>query len=216
MGWKTLLQVHSRETWKPGRTSWKRWVMEMYSCIGLGYFELRHLPPISSSPSILFKYCLFKDAFLTNSVLYWTCLSLIFVTHSATKSETASTVNGFLCTHCPYIINCLRDKTVSYIVHCLSSRVSTLLRTGLTLKIHWTKGYPAFGFCSKDFPKFNAHGTLLSVIGSLDGRGVWGAWIRVYVWLSPFAVHLKPSGHCSLAIPQYKQKYRSISIPTPS
>ena len=31
---------------------------------------------------------------------------------------------------------------------------------------------------------------------SLDGRGVWGEWIHVYVWLSPFAVHLKPSQHC--------------------
>ena len=26
----------------------------------------------------------------------------------------------------------------------------------------------------------------------------------MYVWLSPFAVHLKPSQHCQLAIPQYK------------
>ena len=23
-----------------------------------------------------------------------------------------------------------------------------------------------------------------------------GEWIHVYVWLSPFAVHLKPSQHC--------------------
>ena len=28
-------------------------------------------------------------------------------------------------------------------------------------------------------------------------RGVfWGKWIHVYVWLSPFAVHLKLSQHC--------------------
>ena len=27
-----------------------------------------------------------------------------------------------------------------------------------------------------------------------------GEWIRVYVWLSPFTVHLKPSQHCWLAI----------------
>jgi len=26
--------------------------------------------------------------------------------------------------------------------------------------------------------------------GSLDGRGLWGEWIHVYVSLSPFAVHL--------------------------
>ena len=31
-------------------------------------------------------------------------------------------------------------------------------------------------------------------------------WIHVYVWLSPFAVHLKISQHCELAIPQYKIK----------
>ena len=28
------------------------------------------------------------------------------------------------------------------------------------------------------------------------GRGVWGEWIHVYVWLSFLAVHLKPSQHC--------------------
>ena len=32
-----------------------------------------------------------------------------------------------------------------------------------------------------------------------------GEWIRVYVWLSPFAVHLKLS-HCKSAISQYKIK----------
>jgi len=32
-----------------------------------------------------------------------------------------------------------------------------------------------------------------------------GEWMHVYVWLSPFAVHLKPSQHLS-AIPQYKRK----------
>ena len=31
-----------------------------------------------------------------------------------------------------------------------------------------------------------------------------GEWIHVYVWLSPFIVPLKPSQHCSAAIPQYK------------
>ena len=32
--------------------------------------------------------------------------------------------------------------------------------------------------------------------GSLDGRGVWGEWIHVYVWLSLFSVHLKLSQYC--------------------
>ena len=31
--------------------------------------------------------------------------------------------------------------------------------------------------------------------GSLDGRGVWGEWMHAYVWLSPFAVHLRLSQH---------------------
>ena len=32
------------------------------------------------------------------------------------------------------------------------------------------------------------HREVCSVLcGSLDGRGVWGEWIHVYVWLSPFA-----------------------------
>ena len=29
-------------------------------------------------------------------------------------------------------------------------------------------------------------------------------WIRVFVWLSPFAIHQKLSQHCELAILQYK------------
>ena len=33
-----------------------------------------------------------------------------------------------------------------------------------------------------------------------------GEWIHVYVWLTPFAVHLKISQHCSSAIVQYKIK----------
>ena len=37
--------------------------------------------------------------------------------------------------------------------------------------------------------------------GSLGGK-----WIHVYVWLSPFAVHLKLSQHCQSAIVQYKIK----------
>ena len=33
-----------------------------------------------------------------------------------------------------------------------------------------------------------------------------GEWIHVYTWLSPFAVHLKLSRHCSLTLLQYKIK----------
>ena len=33
-----------------------------------------------------------------------------------------------------------------------------------------------------------------------------GEWIHVYAWLSPFAVHLKLSRHCSLTLLQYKIK----------
>ena len=42
------------------------------------------------------------------------------------------------------------------------------------------------------------HGEFCSVLcGSLDGRGVWGRkGTCVYVWLSPFAVHLKLSQCC--------------------
>ena len=41
------------------------------------------------------------------------------------------------------------------------------------------------------------HRELCSVLcGSLDGRGAWGEWMHVYVWLRPFAVHLKPSQYC--------------------
>ena len=33
--------------------------------------------------------------------------------------------------------------------------------------------------------------------GSLDGRAVWGrSTIYIHIYLSPFAVHLKPSQHC--------------------
>ena len=33
-----------------------------------------------------------------------------------------------------------------------------------------------------------------------------GEWIQAYVWLSPFAVHLKLSQHCYMGIFQYKRK----------
>ena len=35
-----------------------------------------------------------------------------------------------------------------------------------------------------------------TLCGSLDGRGLWGKWIRVRVWLSPFKVHLRPAQCC--------------------
>ena len=38
------------------------------------------------------------------------------------------------------------------------------------------------------------------------GAGFRGEWTHVYVCLSPFAVYLKLSQHCELAIPQYKTK----------
>ena len=31
--------------------------------------------------------------------------------------------------------------------------------------------------------------------GGLDGGGVWGERVHVYVWLSPYAAHLKLSQH---------------------
>ena len=39
---------------------------------------------------------------------------------------------------------------------------------------------------------------LLNVIlcGSVDGSRLGGEWIRVYVWLGPFTIHLKLSQHC--------------------
>ena len=33
-----------------------------------------------------------------------------------------------------------------------------------------------------------------------------GKWIHIHIWLSPFAVHLKLSQHCSLVMPQCKIK----------
>ena len=50
-----------------------------------------------------------------------------------------------------------------------------------------------------------AQGTLLNVMWQAWMGGEFGGeWMHVYVWLNPFAVHLKLSQHCSLAIPQHK------------
>ena len=38
------------------------------------------------------------------------------------------------------------------------------------------------------------------------GVGFGREWIHIYVWLNPFAIHLKISQHCKSAIPQYKIK----------
>ena len=43
-------------------------------------------------------------------------------------------------------------------------------------------------------------------VAAWTGGEFEGEWIHVYVWLSPFAVHLKLSQHCELAILQYKIK----------
>ena len=40
---------------------------------------------------------------------------------------------------------------------------------------------------------------LCSVLcGSLDGKELGGEWVHIYVWLSPFAMHLNLSQHCVL------------------
>ena len=47
------------------------------------------------------------------------------------------------------------------------------------------------------------HRELCSIsCGSLRGGEFGAEWIQVYVWLSPFAVHLKLSQYCQLAILQ--------------
>ena len=43
--------------------------------------------------------------------------------------------------------------------------------------------------------KYVIHRELCSMLcGSLDGRGIWGEWM--HIWLRPFADHLKLSQHC--------------------
>ena len=41
-------------------------------------------------------------------------------------------------------------------------------------------------------------------VAAWTGGEFGGKWIHVYVWLSPFAVHLKLLQHCKLTILQYK------------
>ena len=52
-----------------------------------------------------------------------------------------------------------------------------------------------------------AQGTLLNDMWKPEWEGLGGRMdTYIYVWLSPFAVHLKLSQHCSLDILQYKIK----------
>ena len=39
------------------------------------------------------------------------------------------------------------------------------------------------------------HRVLFQLCGSLDEKECGGEWIHVYVWLHPFALHLKLSQH---------------------
>ena len=49
------------------------------------------------------------------------------------------------------------------------------------------------------------HRELCSMLcGSRAERGMWGEWMHICLWLSPFTVHLELSQHCSSAIPHYK------------
>ena len=56
--------------------------------------------------------------------------------------------------------------------------------------------FKQLGSCSVTFVKPNV--TLLFLFSNLPPlRGqLWGEWIHVYVYLSPFAVHLKLSQYC--------------------
>ena len=48
--------------------------------------------------------------------------------------------------------------------------------------------------------------------GSLDGRGIGEEWIHVYLWLSPFTVHLKLLQHCLLInyTPVQNKKFNNV------
>ena len=48
------------------------------------------------------------------------------------------------------------------------------------------------------------------------GGGFGGEWIHVYVWLSPFAIHLKPSQHVNCLYPNIKLKsYKKKRVQIP-
>ena len=55
---------------------------------------------------------------------------------------------------------------------------------------------------NKDLP-YSAWNSAQCYVAVCTGGMFGGEWIHVYVWLSPFTVHLK---HCQLAISQHKMK----------
>ena len=72
----------------------------------------------------------------------------------------------------------------------------------INYKICCLENLHTFSFCLRIFWFFNLkndifQGTLPSIIWQLGWEGNLGAngWIHVYVWLSPFAVHLKLTQH---------------------
>ena len=48
---------------------------------------------------------------------------------------------------------------------------------------------------NKDLPYSTGNSAQCYVAAWMGGE-LRGEWIHVYVWLSPFAIHLKPSQHC--------------------
>ena len=79
------------------------------------------------------------------------------------------------------------------------SPASPALQEGSLPLSHW--GSPGhvhtaiFKMNNKDLCR--VHGTLLnSYVAAWMGGGFGGERIHVYVWLSPFTVHLKPSQDC--------------------
>ena len=52
---------------------------------------------------------------------------------------------------------------------------------------------------------YNTWNSAQCYVAACAGWGFGGEWMHVYVWLSPFAVHLKLSQHCHSAILQHKK-----------
>ena len=49
---------------------------------------------------------------------------------------------------------------------------------------------------NKDLLLYTTGDSAQCYVGAWMGEGSGGEWIHVYVWLSPFTVHLKLSQHC--------------------